>query len=77
MKCDRYAPLEANDAQAWPKIIAPRAALGKACKVRTIQRNAFGVGARPFGAGMGIDEVIESEQVLLCLGCEYDLTLHA
>jgi hypothetical protein len=26
MKCDRYAPLEANNAQAWPKIIAPRAA---------------------------------------------------
>jgi hypothetical protein len=50
MKCDRYAPLEANNAQAWPKIIAPRAALGKVCKVRTMQRNAFGVGARLFRA---------------------------
>jgi hypothetical protein len=26
---------------------------------------------------MGIDEVIESEKVLLRLGCEYDLTIHA
>jgi hypothetical protein len=77
MKCDRYAPLEANNAQAWPKIIAPRAAFGKVCEVRTIQRNAFGVGARPFGTGMGFDEVIESEKVLLRLGCEYDLTLHS
>jgi hypothetical protein len=30
MKCDRYAPLEANNAQAWPKIIAPRS--GKSAK---------------------------------------------
>jgi hypothetical protein len=26
---------------------------------------------------MGIDVVIESEKVLLRLGCEYDLTLHS
>jgi hypothetical protein len=26
---------------------------------------------------MGVDEVIESEKVLLRLGCEYDLTLHS
>jgi hypothetical protein len=41
VKCDRYSPLEANNTQARPKIIAPRAALWKIRKVRTIQGNAL------------------------------------
>ncbi len=77
MKRDGYSPLEADNTQARPKIIAPRSALGKICKVRTIQGNALGVRARSFGTGTRSDEVIKSEQVLLCLGCKYDLTLHA
>jgi hypothetical protein len=77
MKRDRYSPLEAYNAQAGPKIIAPRAAFGKVRELRTIQGDALGVGARSFGAGLFVNEVIEAEQVRLGFRCEYDLTRHA